>query len=130
MHNALAACYSVIFQRLHVLVCVSVDRPSMFVGNNERALTDFPHNEAIHCVLSTKVTVFFACCNSEVFRDWHKENNKCNVFSTGRQVKQDSRTSSEFGLEKVDSGYLRRSAIWSKHDQLIRTRTCMWKNTR
>lgn len=93
-------------------------------------LTDFPHNEAIHCVLSTKVTVFFACCNSEVFRHWHKENNKCNVFSTGRQVKQDSRTSSEFGLEKVDSGYLRRSAIWSKHDQLLRTRTCMWKNTR
>lgn len=67
MQSALAARYSVIFQRLHVLVSVSSDPPSMFVQNNKRALTDFPHNEAIHCVLSTKVTVFLACCNSEVF---------------------------------------------------------------
>lgn len=62
-----AACCSVIFQRLRVLVSVSVDPPSMLVGNNKRALTNVPHKEAIHCVLATKVTVFSVCCNSEVF---------------------------------------------------------------
>lgn len=85
MHNALAACYSVIFQRLHVLVCVSVDRPSMFVGNNERALTDFPHNEAIHCVLSTKVTVFFACATVRFLETGTKKTT--NVMSSPQEDK-------------------------------------------
>lgn len=62
-----------------------------------------PHNEGIHCVLTTKVTFFSVCFSCEtsvllrrdIFRgDWNKQNSKCNVFPSGGWVKQDSQTSS------------------------------------
>lgn len=84
-----------------------------------------PHNEGIHCVLTTKVTFLSVCFSCEtsvllrhvIFRgDWNKQNSKCNVFFP--QEGESNRTAKQV-QEKVDSEYV--DKIWIKQDQLIRT---------